>query len=65
VSFLVIVFTLLSICIFVSCCRLSMPFHSLQQKVSLYASWFHWVLSEFISCSEWGPVKKQWIHWST
>jgi len=21
---------------------------SLQQKVSLYAKWFHWILSEFI-----------------
>jgi hypothetical protein len=31
---------------------------TLQQKVSLYAKWFHWVLSEFIGCSEWGPMKK-------
>jgi hypothetical protein len=31
---------------------------SLQQKVSLYAKWFHWILSEFTSCSEWELVKK-------
>jgi hypothetical protein len=31
---------------------------TLQQKVSLYAKWFYWILSEFTSCSEWGPVKK-------
>jgi len=24
----------------------------LQQKVSMYAKWFHWILSEFIGCSE-------------
>jgi hypothetical protein len=35
-----------------------------QQKVSLYAKWFHWILSEFTSCNEWGPMKKEWIHWS-
>ncbi len=32
--------------------------HALQQKVSLYAKWFHWILSEFTSCSELGPMKK-------
>jgi uncharacterized membrane protein len=31
---------------------------SLQQKVSLYVKWFHWILSEFIGCSERGLVKK-------
>jgi hypothetical protein len=36
---------------------------SLQQKVSMYTKWFHRILSEFIGCSERGPVKKQWIHW--
>jgi hypothetical protein len=30
----------------------------LQQKVSLYAKWFHWILSEFTSCSEPLLVKK-------
>jgi hypothetical protein len=25
---------------------------SLQQKVSLYARWFQWILSEFTGCSE-------------
>jgi hypothetical protein len=53
-------------------CWLVVPFcgekttHSakaLQQKVSMYTKWFHWILSEFIGCSEWGLVKKQWIHW--
>jgi len=38
---------------------------TLQQKVSLYAEWFHWILKEFTSYSEWGLVKKQWIHWSS
>jgi hypothetical protein len=38
---------------------------TLKQKVSLYAKWFHWILSESISCSEWAPVKKQWIHRSS
>ncbi len=37
---------------------------TLQQKVSLYAKWFHWILSEFISCNEHGLVNKQWSHWS-
>jgi hypothetical protein len=37
---------------------------SLQQKVSLYAKWFPWILSEFNGCSEQGLVKKQWIQWS-
>jgi hypothetical protein len=36
----------------------------LQQKVSLYAKWFHWILNEFIGCNEQGLVKNQWIHWS-
>ncbi len=31
---------------------------TLQQKVSLYAKWIHWILSEFTSCSEQGPMKK-------
>ncbi len=31
---------------------------SLQQKVSMYKR-FHWISSEFTSCSEWGPMKKQ------
>jgi hypothetical protein len=30
---------------------------SLQQKVSMYAKWFHWILNEFISCSEWDQWK--------
>jgi hypothetical protein len=30
----------------------------LQQKVSLYVKRFHWILNEFTSCSEWGPMKK-------
>jgi hypothetical protein len=34
---------------------------SLQQKVSLYVKWFHWILNEFTGCSERGPLKKQWI----
>jgi hypothetical protein len=38
---------------------------SLQQKVSLYAKWFHWIMSEFISYKEWDLVGKQWIHWSS
>jgi hypothetical protein len=38
---------------------------SLQQKVSLYAKWFHWNLNEFIGCNEHGPMKKQWIHYSS
>jgi hypothetical protein len=29
--------------------------HSVQQKVSLYAKWFHWILSEFINHN------KQWL----
>ncbi len=31
---------------------------SLQQKVSLYATWFHWMLSEFICHREWGLLGK-------
>jgi hypothetical protein len=31
---------------------------SLQQKVSMYAKWFHWILGEFIGCNEQGPVNK-------
>jgi hypothetical protein len=31
---------------------------TLQQKVSLYAKCIHWILSEFTSCSERGPMKK-------
>jgi hypothetical protein len=38
--------------------------HTLQQKVSLYAKWFHWILNEFTSCSERRPMEKQGIHWS-
>jgi hypothetical protein len=68
---------------------------TLQQKVSLYVKWFHWILSEFINYTykwfhwilseftnytykwfhwilseftnynEWGPVKKQWIQYSS
>jgi hypothetical protein len=47
-----------------------------KQKVFMYVKWFHWILSEFIGCNEWGwilsefigcnewgSVKKQWIHW--
>ncbi len=30
---------------------------ALQQKVSMYAKWFHWILSEFTSYNERGPVK--------
>jgi hypothetical protein len=26
--------------------------HTLQQKVTLYAKWFHWILSEFIGPNE-------------
>ncbi len=37
--------------------------NTLQQKVSLYAKWFHYILSEFISHSEWRLVGKQWIHY--
>jgi hypothetical protein len=33
---------------------------SLQEKVSLYTKWFHWILSEFISYNELGLVGKQW-----
>jgi hypothetical protein len=29
-----------------------------QQKVSLYAKWFHLILSEFIGFSKWGLVGK-------
>jgi hypothetical protein len=36
---------------------------SLQQKVSLYAKWFHQVLIEIIGHSEWDLVGKKWIHW--
>jgi hypothetical protein len=36
---------------------------SLQQKLSLYAKWFHWILSEFTNYSEQHLVGKQWIHW--
>jgi hypothetical protein len=32
---------------------------TLQQKVSLYPKWFHWILSEFISSSELRWMKKQ------
>jgi hypothetical protein len=32
--------------------------HALQQKVSLYIKWFHYILSEFTSCNEHGLVKK-------
>jgi hypothetical protein len=38
---------------------------TLQQKLSLYTKWFHWIFSDFTGCSEWGLVKKQWIHWSS
>jgi hypothetical protein len=38
--------------------------NSLQQKVSLYTKWFHWILIGFIGCSEQGPMKNQWVHWS-
>jgi hypothetical protein len=38
---------------------------ALWQKVLLYSKWFHRILSEFIGSSEWGLVKKQWIHWSS
>jgi len=31
---------------------------TLQQKVSLYAKWIHWILSEFISCNEQDLVGK-------
>jgi len=36
---------------------------ALQQKVSFYVKWFHWILSEFTDncCGEQGPMKKQWI----
>jgi hypothetical protein len=30
---------------------------ALQQKVSLYTKWFHWILSEFIGCNEREPTK--------
>jgi hypothetical protein len=30
----------------------------LQQKVSLYVKWFHWIMSEFISYSEWDLMGK-------
>jgi hypothetical protein len=36
-----------------------------QQKVFMYAKSFHWILSEFASFSEWAPMKKHWIHWSS
>jgi len=31
---------------------------SLQQNVSLYTKWFHWMLNEFISHSEWDLMGK-------
>ncbi len=31
---------------------------SLQQKVTLYAKRFHWILREFTGCNEQGLVKK-------
>jgi hypothetical protein len=31
---------------------------ALQQKVSMYAKWFHWILNEFIGYNEWGLVMK-------
>jgi hypothetical protein len=32
--------------------------NSLEQKVSLYAKWFHYILSEFIGLNKWGLVGK-------
>jgi hypothetical protein len=31
---------------------------ALQQKVSLYTKWFHWILNDFTGCSGQGPMKK-------
>ncbi len=31
---------------------------ALQQKVSLYAKWFHYILNEFIGFSKWGLAGK-------
>jgi hypothetical protein len=31
--------------------------HTLQQKVSLYVKWFHWIMSEFTSHNECDLVK--------
>ncbi len=30
---------------------------SLQQRVSLYGKWFHWILSKFTNCNEQRPMK--------
>jgi hypothetical protein len=38
-------------------------FVGLQQKTSMYAKWFNWIMSEFISYSEQDLVRKKWIHW--
>jgi hypothetical protein len=35
---------------------------TLQQKVSLYAKWFHWFMSEITSCNAQDLVGKQRIH---
>jgi hypothetical protein len=32
--------------------KLSWHNNALQQKVSLYVKWFHWILSEFGDCNE-------------
>jgi len=32
---------------------------TLQHNKSMYTKWFHWILSEFTGCNEWGSMKKQ------
>jgi hypothetical protein len=39
--------------------------HSLQQNVSMYTKWFHWILNEFIGLSEQNLMRMYWIHYSS
>jgi len=34
----------------------------LQQKMSLYAKWFYWILSEFLDPSKQDLTRMAWIH---
>jgi len=37
----------------------------LQQNVSMYTKWFHWILNEFMDPNEHDLMGMQWIHWFT
>jgi hypothetical protein len=37
--------------------------YTLQQNVSLYTKWLHWILNELIGPNEQDLMGMQWIHW--